>query len=161
MDSYERYVKSKEGIDILYPILIRGQEEWLKRHWEDFNSQKTNLEKIVFDEFGKVVKEMGLLPLPNWVLERQPAPKNPEILDYKVEYFPQFKDFRIKITKLKLPNGKIMDDANVLSSQNGCPHLFLDPICGYGDEVNPRVEEFKKKYSIRHIEEPENDCEHK
>jgi len=159
MDSYE---KSKESIDIFYPILIKGQEEWLRRHWEDFNSRTANLEKVVAEEFGKVVKEIGLL-VRGWGLTKNPDidAESAEVLDYEVKYFPQSKDFRIKITKLKLPNGKIMDDKDVLSSRYGCPHLFLDFICGYGDEVHPKVEEFKKKYSVRHIDEPVNDCEHK
>jgi len=150
----------KDTIDILYPILLKQQEVWIGKHWEDFNSKKTELESVVSDEFGKVVKEIEPLALPYWILERSSNKENVEILDYEVLYNPQFKEFRIKITKLKLPNGKIMDDKDVLSSQYGCPHVFLEAICGYG-EIHPKVEEFKKKYSVRNIDEPHNDCEHK
>lgn len=159
MDNLREYEPLKQFVDIAYPMLSKQQKTWLERHWEDFNYEKAELEEIVRQEFGKVVKEISPLPLPEWILPRQPKAKNPEILDYGAWYDPQSKIFRIKITKFKLPNEKIMNDADILSSQYGCPHVFLDFICG-SEKVHPRVKKFKEKYSVGSIGYPDNDCEH-
>jgi hypothetical protein len=126
----------------------------VRRHWETFNSQKAKLEGIVGQEFENVVKEIDLTSRLPDVKERRA-----EVLGYEVEYNPQFKTFKIRITKLKTPRG-IMDNKDVLSGSIDCPHSYLDPICGYGEEVNPKVEEFKKRYSVTYIREPDNNCHH-
>lgn len=149
----------KSIIDRLYPRLMSEQEVWLGEHWNDFNSQKAKLEGMVGREFEKVVGELS--PIPDFILSRHSNAKNPEILGYKAVYDPQSREFRIKLTRLKLPNENIMDDAEVLSSQYGCSHVFLDMICGFEDEVHPRIKRFKEEYSVRDINYPNNNCHHK
>ncbi len=155
------YKVLKGTIDTNYPVFLREQEEWMKKHWELFDSQKARLEAMVGQEFGNVLHEIGPLPLPDWILERQPAPENPKILGYKTKYFPQSRNFMIEVTRFKLPNGKIMDNADVLSSQYGCPHVFLGLVCGWSDEIHPRIKKFKEEYSVSNISYPVNDCKHK
>lgn len=160
MDDSKEYKPLRQSVDIKYPLLMEQQKVWLEKHWVDFNSEKAKLENIVGKEFGKVIEEIGI-QVPHWILLRNPSAETPKILDYKTEYNPQSKEFRIRITRFRLSNGKIMDDSDVLSSQYGCPHVVLESICGFSDEIHPRIKSFKEEYSVRDINYPINDCNHK
>jgi hypothetical protein len=155
------YEELKKDIDENYPALIKAQAEWLEEHWRDFNLKKSAIESIVSEEFERVLREIGPIPIPEWILARESHAENPKILGYKTEYDSQFKKFRIKITKFRLPTGEIMDDADVLSSRDVCPHVYLGLVCGFLDEIHPKIKDFEKKYLISYIREPNNDCEHK
>jgi hypothetical protein len=166
MDSFSEFLKQKSKVINSYTKRIKREA----RIWKGFSEEQKRLEKFVADEFGRVLKEIGSLPVSGYLFEFEPDQKDVEILDYKVEYkLPEETglaqgSFSIKITKLKLPSGKIMDDSNVLSSQYGCPHRYLEGICGHRslrDELHPKMREFAEKYHVDRIKEPNNDCEHK
>ena len=109
------------------------------------------LEKIVYEEFGNIIRDIKLLG-------------GAKILDYKLNYTPALEGFEIKITKLDLSHvgnvGRIIDDDSRLSRKYGCPHDYLNLICGFNN-AHPNIKEFRRKYSINNIDVPDNDCEHK
>jgi hypothetical protein len=140
------YKELKQKIDEEYPIKIQELEIYLENHWKEFNQNKSKLEKCVGNEFKKIIKEINL--------------HGAEILDFNINYNPQFKQLEMKITQLKLPDGKIMDDKKI-SSQHGCPHFYLNEVIGFLNEINPEIKEFQNKYNIRYIQNPDNNCEHK
>ena len=101
-------------------------------------------------------------------MKNNPNPGHAEVLDYKIQYMPsetrQKGFFSIKITKIRLPDGKIMDDEDSFSSQFGCPHIYLERLCGFlssGNSLHERVKKFMGLYNVHEILEPNNDCEHK
>ena len=109
------------------------------------------LDKIIYKEFGNIIKNIKL-------------PEGAKILEYNINYQSALNSFEIKITKLELPrkgnNYRILDDDSRLSRNYGCPHEYLNLICG-SKNASPNIKEFIKKYPINHIDVPDNDCEHK
>ena len=157
----ETYEQLKQKIDSEYPVVRAKMIELEKEIWKDIAENRTKLEKIVGDEFGKVVKEIGPV-VSKWYLADNPDVKGAEILDYNTRYLFDNKYIEIKITKLKLPDGRIMDDDKISTSQYGCPHAYLEPVCSLGEEnLDTRIIDFRKKFGVDRIEQPDNDCDHK
>ena len=117
--------------------------------WKGFEKEKKELENIVSDAFGKVLEEIGPIKHSSIYAEKDDTA---EILDYDISYNPQFREFSIKIKKLKTPFG-VLDNDDIFT-HDICPH-------GYPVEEHPKIKEFMKDYHVDDIEEPNNDCEHK
>jgi hypothetical protein len=108
---------------------------------------KEKLEQIIHEEFGKVIQKIRLKD-------------RAKILDYKVTEKQGI--IEIKITQFKIQSKgmmKVMDDNYTFSSGYGCPHDYLEPICGF-ERGNPEIKKFRNKYLINNIEGPDNDCAH-
>lgn len=160
MDSKE-FATQLSQVNESYSKRKRQEQESLSQVWRGFDKERKKLEGIISKEFKNILDEMGPL-VSSWVKAYVGKCEGAIILDYNVDYEPERLLFKIKITKLKLPDGKIMDNKDILSSQYGCPHLYLDQIVGFSDDrLEPKIKEFKKKYKIRLIQEPYNNCEHK
>ena len=123
--------------------------------FEDIRVKEKKLENIVSNEFKRLIE------IPNMIISpRKNKGEMPQILEYKVSYNKELKNFEIKITKMKLPNGKIMDDNKYASRTYGCPHDYTFPICGINGEVSNIVKEFKIKYNVRGIKNVNHNCFH-
>ncbi len=127
------------------------QREYKEREvWEGFDEEKEKLERVVYLVFNKTLEEIYL--------------DGAKIEDFDVIYNPERNEFKIKISKLKLPDGRVMDDEDIFSSQYACPHDYLKPIISlwlWDEELHPKIRDFRKKYHVDYIQPPNNDCEHK
>lgn len=146
-----RYKEIKSEVDLNYPIKLEEEKILLAKHWEEFNNKQGYLEKIVHDEFGKVISLVSPLIHKNNVAE---------IVNYHVQYDLESKSFQIKVTEFKLPNGKIMNDEVFLSKTYGCPHIYTSKICGKDGELDKTVKEFKEKFDIKTIKNVNHNCFH-
>ena len=139
-----KYNELKNKIDIDYPVKQKEYKTYLKNHWKELNQNKSDLEKIVGDEFKGIVKKVNL--------------NGAEILDFKVSYNLKQKNFDLKITELKTPEGIINSDKNI--GNTICPHFYLQEVTGF-IEGSPKIKEFERKYNILCIQNPNNYCVHK
>ena len=131
------------AVDASYQLRLQRQQKFNKENWEGFDILKEDLSKIVVEGFDELLEKIDL--------------GNAKILDYKVGYVPRLKTFKIVLTKLKLSDGKIMDDNDIIGSDY-CPHC--DFYMFYGSKINSDVEEFKEKYNVQEIFLPKNFCNH-
>lgn len=142
-EKLEKLEEMMSRADVSYKVRLQRQQEFKKENWKDFNKLKNEMSKIVAEGFDELLEKIDL--------------GNAKILDYKVGYVPQHKEFRVLITKVKLSDGKIMDD-DILTSDY-CPHGDFYMFSGF--QINPNVEEFQKKYNVQGIFLPKNFCNHK
>ncbi|MCX6711552.1 MAG: hypothetical protein NT139_00745 [Candidatus Woesearchaeota archaeon] len=130
--------------------IYKQKREEEKELWKPFNIEAEKLEKIVLDKFNEVLKEIGPVKS-SWIDEDGGA----EVLDSKCKYYPEINEFYIKILNIKTPFGIIGE-----KDQDGCPHVYLEPITGFVN-VNPKIIKFMEEYHISHIKNPPNHCKHK
>lgn len=119
--------------------------------WGGFKDEREKLENIVGNAFGKVLKKICPIKIKG-------IKGNTRITSWNTLYRPQFKDFWIKITELETPEGILKDEEYC---RGLCPHQYLEQVTGWEEKLHPEVKEFKKKYFVYYIENPNNNCEHK
>lgn len=169
MDEFFKFMKLRAKTNVSY--MRRNRKE--KRVWRGFADERRALEQFVGNEFEKVLKEISPIPAADWALKGNPNIGNAEVLGYEVEYTTPATNesgretnpgyFFVRITRLKLPDGTIIDNDDILSHHQ-CPHTYLESICGAmrGEQpsLNPRIRDFMRRYNVYHIAEPHNECHH-
>ena len=152
MDFDDVFAKVNES----YSTRKRKSDESEKIIWGGFYSEVSRLTNIVHNDFRKVLDEICKV-IAKWT-DRDPLKNGAYVLDFKVDYIPQFKKVMIEIEKIKNIKGYVIGGEN----NKDCPHIYLDPItCCFDSELHPKIKEFKKKYHIHLIGNPRNNCEHK
>ncbi len=151
MDFEEMFVKTNES----YLIRKRKYEESEKIIWENFDKEVKELTDIVHKDFRKVLDDIGPV-IAKWACATT-SKRGANILEFKVNYLPHYKKFIIEIEKIKNLEGHVIGGEN----NKDCPHIYLEPITGMGNDLDPRIEDFKERYYIRLIGNPRNNCEHK
>ena len=151
------YTELKRKIDEDYTLKRREEENFLLNHWKEFFSIKMSLETLVHEEFEKLINSLELIPASTGKNKSGKA----KILNYFTSYKPENQSFEIKITKMELPDGRIMDDSKFITKVYGCPHMFTYRICGKNGEVHEKVKIFKEKYHIKSIKNVNHNCEHR
>jgi hypothetical protein len=155
MDLSLKYQDLKNRIDFAYPVKKKEQDKYLKEHWEGFNKNKRELEGIVRKDFLETLKCIKL--------------NGAEVLGFKIKYIPLYENdtpdskWDVKITRWKSSDGKIIkDNCQGKPVSSFCPHSALAPILGFmGAPPDPLITQFKEKYGIELIRDPDNDCYHK
>lgn len=169
MDRLAKFLKQRKRVDTSYAKRKRKEE----KIWRGFSGERKALEKAVSQEFRAVLDKIGPIPAANWILKANPNIGNAEILDYKVEYgVPTWDEsgretnpgyFFIRITKMKFPDGTVLDNENGLN-EDRCPHMYSESVCGImcGKQpfLNPRIRDFMQRYNVYHILGPYNECHH-
>lgn len=121
-----------------------------KKIWKGFDNEVKKLTDIVKKEFGEILKEIGPVVTPWW--EEYSKGERAKVVDYTVSYDPERDKFSVKINKIRAIKG-------IFNTE--CPHVFLEPITGFDYELDPRIKNFKEKYNLSYIQNPDNVCEHK
>ncbi len=77
-----------------------------------------------------------------------------EIIDWEVRKDETGRGYVVKIKSLETPEGIIDETRTDL-----CPHKYLTEVTGLVD-IHPSVVEFRRKYNVRKIESPHQECNH-
>ncbi|MCR4327579.1 MAG: hypothetical protein NUV46_03295 [Nanoarchaeota archaeon] len=149
------YNELKNRIDKVYEQKKEEEQKAIENIWSGFSEEKSALEKIIYDEFGKIILSIGPL------VHKNKNSKYAEIIEYKVSYNNDSKSSQVKITKFKLPDGRIMSNELFMSKLYECPHLYTYKICGKGEEIDNRIKEFREKFHIDSIKNVNHNCSHK
>jgi hypothetical protein len=119
-DVYNDYKTLKHRINTTYPIKVRELEQYAKNIFKDVNESIAKIELLVKEEFGKAIEKIDL--------------REAKILDYRVEYNKESKNFEIEITKLLLPRkGHTLEK------------IFASI---YDNRLSPEIRELREKYDI-------------
>ena len=104
------------------------------------------IEEIISYDFQKVLKEVKSLL------------NGAKILDYKVHKVKVSSSsgedsakYKIIITKLKLPGGRILSKKNHSSYMEGYEKPYLEYVCNKENEHTPLIKRFKEKNNIESI----------
>jgi hypothetical protein len=131
-----------------YKKRVGEGEQALSKIWNGYGFEEDKLTDQVSAAFRKVLDEIGPV-ISRFVYENNLNLERATVEEYSVEYKPARNEFKIKIDKI-----------NLCISPEDCPHIYLEPITGFGDELHPRIKEFMKEYHVYFISNPENDCHH-
>lgn len=124
-----------------------------KQIWADVEKEADGLTRIIEQEFKKVLSEIGPLKHSSPYANEKTA----EVQEFSVTYYPEHCDFTLKIDLLKNNEGKLCGQGHY----EICPHVYMEQLTGcFGEEENPKVEEFREKYNIGFIDYPDNKCNH-
>jgi hypothetical protein len=135
--------------------MAKASELWTETNgrveemWAPYLMGESNLTTQVAAAFRTTLAKIG--PLRSKWYAQYHRGEGATISDFKVEYHPVVKKFRIEILDLTVPGIEKIE----------CPHIYLDPVTGFKSELDPHIVKFKQEYHIANIMNPPNDCEHK
>jgi len=138
-----------QAVQNSYKRRVKEGEQATLKIWKGYKSEKEKLVSWVSVAFQKVLNEVGPV-ITGRVRKSNPDAERSMVEEYTVEYCPQWNEFKINIDKISL-----------CTSPEDCPHIYLGPITGFGDERHPKIKEFMKEYHVRRISNPDNYCSHK
>jgi len=129
-----------EKVDFSYNRRLKKQNEI----WEGFDEEITKLTGIVSQEFNRV---LGEIQLSNKIDNNE---RKVKINDFDVKYEAQFKRFDIEIKDWSVDiNGKPHSDKEGYYAY--CAYSYLEPVTGFGNELNPKIAEFLKDFNVSYI----------
>lgn len=119
----------------------RAKEE----NWGGFEVEASGLEKAFAKRFKEFLGEIGPI-----VHRFSGGQTTATIEEFRVDYDRVSGKIEVMIDSIKTSEGRY-----IRKNYGGCPHHYIDALTR-----NPRVIEFMRKYDVRDIEEPENQCDH-
>ncbi len=128
----------KNRIDQLYSEYGNEKEILKSPFSEEFKENKKNLEKIFREDFENLLEKVKSIL------------NGAKILDYETEYNVYYQKYDIKIKKIEIPGGKILEyDQN--QNQVGLNNVYTEHLYDPNNIEVPLIEKFKKTHFVKSI----------